>query len=82
MSENGNGRKDRTRGERGKFGTEYDREEFIHAVETAEHATAKGVAERVGCTPRHARERLRALEENGVVESTDLGRTNLWRLTN
>lgn len=60
---------------------EYDREDILAAVEVTDHATAKDVAENVGCSPDLARKRLRTLEDEGVVESIDLGRTLLWQLT-
>jgi len=81
MPEKNNGENERTRSEAGRFGMEYDRADFLVAVEEADHATAKKVAERVGCSPDLARKRLRHLEDEGIVESTDLGRTLLWKLT-
>lgn len=81
MPESNNGENDRTRTEAGRFGMEYDRQDFLVAVGETDHATAKKIAKRVGCSPDLARKRLRQLEDEGVVESIDLGRTLLWKLT-
>ena len=63
----------------GRFEKEFTNEDFIKAVqECMEDATctASEVAEKLGCNPRYAKNRLIELSEHGKIEKKIKGR--IW----
>lgn len=67
--------------ESGKFTDAYGDEDFLEAIR--EHDGLAGtteIAETVGCTRRHALNRLHELEDSGKVTSRDVGRSLVWML--
>lgn len=62
--------------ESGQFIDTYSDDEFFDVVNESDGPTGTGeIAEPVGCTRRHALNRLRALEDKGVVTSKNVGNT-------
>lgn len=69
--------------ESGQFTDAYSDDEFFDVVNESDGPTGTGeIAERVGCTRRHALNRLRALEDKGVVTSKNVGNTLVWMVVN
>ena len=64
--------------ETGKFSSVYDDDDFLDALRDLGQAGTGEIAELVGCSSDHAYRRLRALEENGRVESRVIGGAKLW----
>ena len=63
----------------GKFTTQYDREDFLAALEQEDFLSTSDVAEIVGCTQNLAYRRLKELEEEGEVQSKEIGRFLAWQ---
>lgn len=68
--------------ETGRYTDTYLREAFIEAI-TAEgrHAGTGEIAERVGCDHDTAYKKMLSMEQDGSVESRNVGNTLLWSLT-
>ena len=62
----------------GQFTEEYDKIDFLDAVETLETPTTNNVAEYVGCSYDLAYRRLKSLENEGVVRVNEVGSSFLW----
>ncbi len=67
--------------ETGKFSQQYERREFLGAIEELDTPTTAAIAEYVGCSYNLAYRRLNALEENGSTIKNEVGGTFLWRRT-
>lgn len=66
---------------RGQFALNYPNQDFLDALKTLGGiAGTQDVADEVGCTSRHALNRLQKLEEAGEVTSKDVGRSFVWML--
>jgi len=65
--------------ETGKFSQQYEREQFLKAIEKLDTPTTAAVAEHVGCSYDLAYRRLHGLEADGLVTKDDVGGTFLWR---
>lgn len=68
------------RDDRGRFQPEHDDEEFLEAVREHEPAGTREVGEAVGVTRQNADQRLRSLEDAGMVHSKKVGRELVWML--
>lgn len=66
----------------GQFTERYPREAFIQAFTDAEWMATEDVAETVGCSRRLALDRLKALEEEGVLVGQSVGPGTIWHLSN
>jgi len=65
----------------GKYTDAYDDRAFLDAIRGLDGlAGTSEVAELVGCSSRHALNRLRELEKAGQVHSRDVGRSLVWML--
>ena len=65
--------------ESGKYTDAYGDDEFLTALEEESGiAGTSDLADAVGCTSRHALNRLRELEEAGEITSKDVGRSLVW----
>jgi hypothetical protein len=65
----------------GWFEQEYGTDDFLAALEDEDGvAGTSALAEAVGCSSRHALNRLRELEDVGKVSSKDVGRSLVWML--
>jgi len=65
--------------ESGKYTDAYGDDEFLAALEEESGiAGTSDLADAVGCTSRHALNRLRELEEAGEITSKDVGRSLVW----
>jgi GTP-sensing pleiotropic transcriptional regulator CodY len=65
----------------GKYTDAYGDEEFIAAIEQIEGiAGTREIADSVGCSKRQALNRLRELENEGILVSKDVGRSLVWQL--
>lgn len=62
----------------GQFTEEYDKIDFLDAVETLATPTTNNVAEYVGCSYDLAYRRLKSLENEGVVRFNEVGSSFLW----
>lgn len=67
--------------ESGKFTEEYPAESFLNVLREGGPAGTTDIAEQVGCDRRTAYLKLKALEEDGVVESQKVGNALLWKVT-
>lgn len=66
----------------GKYRDVYSDHEFLHAIRSRGGlAGTSEVAGSVGCTSRHALNRLRELETDGKISSRDVGRSLVWLLS-
>jgi predicted ArsR family transcriptional regulator len=65
--------------ETGKFTTQYQREDFLNALEEGDFLATSDVAEVVGCTQNLAYRRLKELENEGKVKSKEIGRFLAWQ---
>lgn len=72
---------ERRREDAGQFGPEFDDEQFVKAVEQLQPATSGDVAEAVGCSRSSARRRLRELESDGELESSEVGGYQVWSVS-
>jgi len=63
----------------GKFTTQYQREDFLDALEQEDFLSTSDVAEIVGCTQNLAYRRLKKLENEGEVKSKEIGRFLAWQ---
>lgn len=73
---------ERRRSEKGSYGTEYPREDFVEAIRGIKKTATTGqIAEYVGCAQNTAWVTLSEMEEDGVVCSEDLGNNTAWHLT-
>lgn len=68
--------------ETGRFNQTFGDDQFISAVRDADLPTTSEVGETVGCKYRTAYERLKRLEEDGRVESREIGNSLVWQLVN
>lgn len=67
--------------ESGKYTDAYSDDDFLQALADEDGIAGTGaLADAVGCTSRHALNRLRELEEAGEVTSKDVGRSLVWML--
>lgn len=67
--------------ESGQYTDAYSDDEFLAALAEEDGvAGTTALSEAVGCTSRHALNRLRELEEAGKVKSKDVGRSLVWML--
>ena len=67
--------------ESGRYTDAYRDEDFLTALAELEGlAGTSDIAERVGCSKRHALNRLHELEDAGRVHSKDVGRSLVWIL--
>ena len=67
--------------ESGKYTDTYADDEFLAALRDEDGvAGTSSLADAVGCTSRHALNRLRELEDAGKVTSKDVGRSLVWML--
>ena len=65
----------------GQYTDSYSEDDFVEAIQGAEGLVGTGeIAETVGCTRRHALNRLRELEDAEVVRSEKVGRSLVWQL--
>lgn len=65
----------------GKYTDSYDDEQFISAIQKVEGvAGTREVADQVGCSHRQALNRLKDIEERGVIVSKDVGQSLVWQL--
>jgi hypothetical protein len=65
----------------GKYTDAYGDDDFLAALEDEDGvAGTSALAEAVGCSSRHALNRLRELEDVGKVSSKDVGRSLVWML--
>jgi predicted ArsR family transcriptional regulator len=65
--------------ETGRYTTQYQRQDFLKALEEEDFLSTSDVAEKVGCTQNLAYRRLKELEEDGEVKSKEIGRYLAWR---
>lgn len=63
----------------GKFTTQYQRKDFVNALEEEDFLSTSDVAEIVGCTQNLAYRRLKKLEKEGEVKSKEIGRSLAWQ---
>ncbi len=63
----------------GKFTTQYQREDFLDALEQEDFLSTSDVAEIVGCTQNLAYRRLKKLENEEEVKSKEIGRFLAWQ---
>jgi predicted ArsR family transcriptional regulator len=63
----------------GKFTTQYQREDFLDALEQEDFLSTSDVAEIVGCTQNLAYRRLKKLENKEEVKSKEIGRFLAWQ---
>lgn len=67
--------------ESGKYTDSYDDDEFISAIQKVEGvAGTQEVADHVGCSHRQALNRLKDIEDSGVIVSKDVGQSLVWQL--
>jgi len=67
-------------GDTGQFTPSFADEDFLDAVSAVDGATTSEVADRVGCEYRTAYKRLGDLEDQGRVESREVGNSLLWEV--
>ncbi|SFR58385.1 FaeA-like protein [Halogeometricum limi] len=74
--EDGEGRDDE-----GKFSTKYSPEDFLSALDQlGGSGSTKEIADEVGCSRRTANYRLSDLEDEGRINSREVGRSILWQV--
>lgn len=72
---------DDERDDSGKYTTKYQPEDFISALRQLKGAgSTKEIADEVGCARRTAHYRLSDLENDGRINSRDVGRSILWQV--
>ena len=70
------------RDDEGKFSTKYSPEYFLSALDQlGGSASTKEIADEVGCSRRTANYRLSDLEDEGRVDSREVGRSILWQVS-
>jgi predicted transcriptional regulator len=67
--------------ESGKYTTTFADEDFLEAIKAGTGASTSEIAGSVGCSHQTAYERLQELEDNGEVESHEVGNSLLWKVT-
>lgn len=68
--------------ESGRYTDEYPREEFLDALRTLDGTGGTSeIAGEVGCIRETAYKKLRAMRDDGLVNSRDVGGSLLWILT-
>lgn len=67
--------------ETGKFSQQYERREFLGAIDELDTPTTAEIAEHVGCSYNLAYRRLHGLETDGFVSKEDVGGAFLWGRT-
>jgi len=71
------------RDDAGKFSTKYKPQDFVDALRRLDGSgSTKEVADEVGCARRTAHYRLSNLEDDGRVNSREVGRSILWQVVN
>jgi len=71
------------RDDAGKFSTKYEPQDFVDALRRLDGSgSTKEVADEVGCARRTAHYRLSNLEDDGRVNSREVGRSILWQVVN
>jgi len=74
---------DDERDDAGKYATKYQPEDFMDALRgLGGSGSTKEVADEVGCARRTAHYRLSDLEDDGRVNSREVGRSILWQVVN
>lgn len=66
------------RDESGQFKPIYSSEDFVSAVSGADLPSTSEVAEIVGCKYRTAYEWLKRLEDEGRIDSREIGNSLVW----
>jgi GTP-sensing pleiotropic transcriptional regulator CodY len=67
--------------ESGRYTDEYPREAFLDALRTLDGAGGTSeIASEVGCIRETAYKKLRAMRDDGLVTSRDVGGSLLWML--
>jgi predicted transcriptional regulator len=61
-----------------KHSHRYSDDDVLTAVRAQDHATARGVADELDCSRQTAHYRLNQLQEEGRVESEQIGNTLIW----
>jgi predicted ArsR family transcriptional regulator len=64
----------------GQYTEKYPRQEFLDGVAGIEMAGTQDIADAVGCSYETAYKKLRALEDEGVVESRKVANSRVWML--
>lgn len=65
--------------ESGQYTTNYEADDFISAIEDHDGmAGTKDIADAIGCTRRTAYTRLKELEEEGTLNSREIGSALVW----
>ena len=65
--------------ESGRYTDTYTDEDFLTALGELDGLAGTGdIADRVGCSKRHALNRLHELEDVGKVRSKDIGQSLVW----
>ena len=68
--------------ETGRYTGEYDRTDFLTAIQNHDGIPGTGeIASAVGCSHDTAYKRLQQLEREGTVESSKVGNTLVWSVT-
>ena len=71
----------RPRDKQGRLGgNAYSDDDFLDAVRGADLPTTGDVADAVGCSRQTAHKRLRALEDDGQLDSKKVGSALVWSL--
>jgi predicted transcriptional regulator len=60
---------------------QYSEQQFLTAVREQDTPTTSAIAEQIGCTRQAADYRLRKLRDEDRVESTMVGNTLVWSLS-
>lgn len=77
------GRGDDERDDEGKFSARYSPEDFVDALDRlGGSGSTKEISDEVGCSRRTAHYRLSDLEDEGRVDSREVGRSILWQVSN
>jgi hypothetical protein len=64
----------------GKYTEKYPRADFIKAIDDVEMAGTQDVADSVGCSYETAYKKLRALEDDGAIQSRKVANSRVWTL--
>lgn len=67
--------------ESGRYTDDFSDDAFLAVIQKEEIAGTTEIAESVGCTRRQALNRLKEMESEGLIESKDVGRALVWRVT-
>jgi len=64
----------------GKYTEKYPRADFIKAIDDVGMAGTQDVADSVGCSYETAYKKLRALEDDGAIQSRKVANSRVWTL--